>query len=172
MNLKTFNKGDIIFKQGDFAHGMYDIISGSVGIYVGFGTEHEVELTVLKAGDYLGEMGMIEIYPRSATAVALEDGTELREIGEAEFSDYFKAQPERLLAIMRQLSQRLRDRTADYEAACKVLDDLKDTHEDPGKRSPSLVEKVKKLLAFYDNVMNACGDAAYMSYFPNDRYFY
>ena len=68
MNLITFNRGNVIFRQGDFAHGMYDILSGSVGIYVGYGTEHEVELNVLKAGDYLGEMGMIEVYPRSATA--------------------------------------------------------------------------------------------------------
>ena len=172
MNLITFNRGNVIFRQGDFAHGMYDIISGSVGIYVGYGTEHEVELNVLKAGDYLGEMGMIEVYPRSATAVALEDGTELREIGDAEFNDYFKAQPERLLAIMRQLSQRLRDRTADYEAACKVLESMKETHGDPDKRSPSLAEKVKRLLTFYDNVMGAYGDAAYMSYYPSDRFFY
>ena len=172
MNLITFNRGNVIFKQGDFAHGMYDILSGSVGVYVGYGTEHEVQLTTLKAGDFLGEMGMIEAYPRSATAVALEDGTELREIDEAEFADYFKAQPERLLAIMRQLSQRLRDRTADYESACKVLEGMKETHGDPDKRSPSLVEKVKRLLTFYDNVMSAYGDAAYMSYFPSDGFFY
>ena len=51
MNLITFNRGNVIFRQGDFSHGMYDILSGSVGIYVGYGTEHEVELNVLKAGD-------------------------------------------------------------------------------------------------------------------------
>ena len=37
MNIKTFNKGEIIFRQGDFAREMFDIVSGSVGVYVGHG---------------------------------------------------------------------------------------------------------------------------------------
>ena len=172
MNTLVFKKGDVIFRQGDFSSVMYDIAKGKVGVFADYETERVHQLAELKAGDFLGEMGMIEVYPRSATAVALEDGTELREIGDAEFNDYFKAQPERLLAIMRQLSQRLRDRTADYEAACKVLESMKETHGDPDKRSPSLAEKVKRLLTFYDNVMGAYGDAAYMSYYPSDRFFY
>ena len=172
MNLLTFNQGNVIFKQGDMSDGMFDILSGTVGIYVNYGTENETQLTVLKAGDTLGEMGMIEVYPRSATAVAMEDGTQLREIGEAEFSEYFKSQPERLLAIMRQLSQRLRDRTEDYESARKVLEGLKATQGEPEKRSESLLAKAKKLLSFYDSVMAAYGESAYMAYFPNDRYLY
>ena len=171
MNIRTFNKDDVIFRQGDIANGMYDILSGSVGVYVGFGTEHETQLTVLKAGDFLGEMGMIEVYPRSATAVAMEDGTELREIGGKEFSDYFKTQPERLLEIMRQLSRRLRERTEDYEAACKVLEGMKETQAAPEKRSTTLLDKVKRLLSFYDSVMGSM-DLDYSTYFPSDRFFY
>ena len=149
----SFRKGEIIFRQGDFAAVMFDILSGSVGVYVGFGQENETQLTVLKAGDFLGEMGLIESYPRSATAVALEDGTELREIGEHEFSDYFQKQPERLLVIMRQLSERLLDRTADYEAACRVLEGLEATRDKPEKRSKSLLDKARELIAFYDEAM-------------------
>ena len=100
----TFNKGDVIFRQGDAANSMFDILSGSVGVYMGYGTEHETQVTVLNAGDFLGEMGLIECYPRSATAVAMEDGTALQEIGEKEFSEYFNSRPMRLLTIMQQLS--------------------------------------------------------------------
>lgn len=167
---KTFNKGEIIFKQGDYASNMFDILSGSVGIYVGYGTEGETQLTVLKAGEFLGEMGMIEAYPRSATAIALEDGTNLAEIGEKEFSEYFQSEPERLLAIMRQLSQRLRDRTEDYEAACKVLESLKDTSDNPSNRSDSLLQRANALIKFYDSVMAAFGDVSYATYFPSDRF--
>ena len=155
MTTRTFDKDSVIFRQGDFSQDMYDIISGSVGIYTDYGKENENRLTVLQAGDFLGEMGLIETDPRSATAVAMEDGTSLQVIGAEEFSDYFKTRTDRLLAIMRQLSRRLRDLTEDYEAACKVRDALKETSGKTEKRSASLLEKVKKYLAFYDNVMNA-----------------
>ena len=155
MTTRTFDKDSVIFRQGDFSHDMYDIISGSVGIYTDYGRENENRITVLHAGDFLGEMGLIEIYPRSATAVAMEDGTTLQVIGEKEFSDYFKTRSDRLLAIMRQLSHRLRDLTEDYEAACKVRDALKETSGEKEKRSASLLEKARKYLGFYDNVMNA-----------------
>lgn len=172
MSTVTFNKDEIVFHQGDFAEGMFDIIAGSIGVFVGYGTDNEKQLTVLKSGDFLGEMGLIENYPRSATAVALEDGTKLQEIGYREFSEYFRTRPERLLAIMRQLSQRLRERTDDYESACKVLADLKATHNEPEKRSENLLQKVKGLLALYDSVMSSFDSAAYMSYFPSDKYLY
>lgn len=166
MKTLSFNKGDVIFKQGDYAKYMYDIVSGCVGVYVGYGTDNETQLTTLKAGEFLGEMGLIEAYPRSATAVAMEDGTELREIGEPEFDEYFKTQPERLLAIMRQLSERLRDRTADYEGACLVLKGLKETQNEPKKRSSSLLERARALIAMYEDAMKL-----YNGVYPEDIYY-
>ncbi len=158
MNSKTFDKGAVIFRQGDFAESMFDIISGSVGVYVNYGTEYETQLTVLKAGDFLGEIGMIEYFPRSATAVAMEDGTELREIGESEFDKYFNTQPDRLLAIMRQFSRRLRELTADYESACDILEELKKENGKPEEK------KVNRFLAFYNSVMTSLKDSDFMSY--------
>ena len=153
MNMLSFNKNEVVFRQGEYAVCMYDIVSGSVGIYVGYGTENENRLTTLKAGEFFGEMGLLEAYPRGATAIAMEDGTKLREIGESEFDEYFKVQPERLLAIMCQLSERLRDRTADYEGACLVLKGLKETQSEPKKRSPSLLERARALIKMYDDAM-------------------
>ncbi len=169
MKMLSFNKGEIIFKQGDYSSVMYDIVAGTVGVYVNYGEENETRLTVLDAGKFLGEMGMIEVYPRSATAVAMEDGTELREIGEKEFGDFFSSQPERLLEIMRQNSERLRARTEDFEVACLALKGPKETEAEPEKRSKSLLEKAKKLIDFYNNVMAATGDNPNLSqigYFP------
>ena len=169
----TFNKGDIIFKQGDFAACMYDIVSGSVGVYVGHGTETETQLTVLTKGDFLGEMGLIEVYPRSATAVALEDGTVLQEIDAEAFGEFFKTQPDRLLAIMRQLSNRLRDRTADYEGACQVLDGLKATQKEPAQRSISLLDRARQFIEFYNSMAPFAAQDADMSlgyYFPYNHH--
>ena len=151
--MKTYSKGEIIFKKGDLCHSMFDIISGSVGVYVGYGTEHEKRLAVLEAGNFVGEMGLIDVYPRSADAVALEDGTMLEEISDKEFSSYFEDRPERILNIMRQLSSRLRATTKDYEDACRILEELKETQDKPGKRSKSFMSEVKALMDYYNETM-------------------
>ena len=153
MKVKTFQKGEVIFKQGDYEEVFFHILSGSVGIYIAYGTENEKQINVLHEGDFLGEMGMIEACPRSATAVAMEDDVGLEEIDAAEFSEYFKTHTGDLLRIMRQMSQRLRDRTEDYEAACRALEELQQTRGTPKKRSRSLLEKIKGMIAYYDTAM-------------------
>ena len=36
MSTKTYSKGEVIFRQGDFASEMYDILAGSIGIYTDY----------------------------------------------------------------------------------------------------------------------------------------
>ena len=43
----TYSKGDIIFRQGDIATVMYDIISGKVGIFSGYQSEQEEKIAEL-----------------------------------------------------------------------------------------------------------------------------
>lgn len=121
MKTLTFAPGDVIFWQGDFSASMFDIISGKVGIYIGYETDQEKLLAELGKEDTLGEMGMIEAYPRSATAVALEPETVLVEIGEDELNDYFKNKPDKLLCIMKQLSRRIRETNSKYYDACRAI---------------------------------------------------
>lgn len=169
--MKSFKRNEIIFKEGDLAGSMFDITAGSVGIYVAYGTENENRLAVLEAGHFLGEMGLIEYYPRSATAVALEDGTTLMEIGEKEFAAYFSEQPERLLEIMRQLSARVRSQTKDYEAACRILESLRQTRGEPAKRSKKLQGEIKELLNSYNDTMNMvnryAGGTMFFPFYPD-----
>ena len=82
MRIKSFNKGEVIFREGEYSASMYQINSGTVGIFSAYQTEDEKELTKLGSEAFFGEMGIVECYPRSATAVALEDGTEVTEITE------------------------------------------------------------------------------------------
>ena len=118
----TFGKDQVIFREGDNATTMYDILSGKVGIYKNYGAENEQQIIVMEAGQVFGEMGMIEYYPRSATAVALED-TVVEELGESELRDYFKNKPEKLLQLMKVLSQRVRETTQKYMDVCRIVND-------------------------------------------------
>ena len=169
--MKSFNKGEIIFRQGDPADSMFDITAGSVGVYVSYGTENENRLAVLTAGQLVGEMGLIEACPRSATVVALEEGTELEEIGTKEFLAYFNDCPERLLEIMRQLSARVRSQTRDYKAACRILESLRQTRDEPAKRSKTLQSEVKALLDSYNDTMNLvneyAGGSMFFPFYPD-----
>ncbi len=151
MKITTYRKGEIIFRKGDYAPVMYDILNGSVGIFSEYGSEKENRIASLGAGQLLGEMGVIEAYPRSADAVAMEDGTELREIDEKEFSDYFSDQPERVLLIMRQLSQRLRRQTDEYRKALDTLSEMKGST--PDGRSKRSKARILEFLEFYGEVM-------------------
>ena len=93
---KIYEKGEFIFKQGEYASCMYDICQGKVGIIANYGEDGEKTLTELGEGASFGEMGMLEAYPRSATAVALEDGTEARAITTETFSPSFQNNSEKV----------------------------------------------------------------------------
>ena len=144
----TYAKGDIIFRQGDNATVMYDVVSGKVGIFSNYQTEQEEKIAEIEAGQVFGEMGMIEIYPRSATAVALEDGVVLSEIGEADLEGYFKGKPDKLLQLMRQLSARIRETTKKYVDVCSTVSRSRQA-EEREEQQPELQREMDRYAEFY-----------------------
>ena len=152
MNTKTYRKGEIIFHQGDAAETMYDIRWGSVGIYLGYGTNEEKKLTELTGNDTFGEMGLIDHAPRSATAVALEDQTQLEEIRESDLGRLFSEKPAKVLVIMQQLSGRLRKLTRDYMDACKTAAGMVKLEDKPEEVSKEVKEEVKAKTEHYAQI--------------------
>lgn len=151
MNNKSFKQGEIIFRQGEFAATMYDIVNGKVGIVANYGTEEEKQLAVLGEQEIFGEMGLIECYPRSATAVALEDGTAIEEISAEEFSDYFKDKPAKVFLVMKQMSQRLRETTENYTEACRTIYEAVEAEKAGRKWNRWLDEHLKFFYEVYRN---------------------
>ena len=145
----SFKKNEVIFKEGDMANCMYDIHFGSVGIFAGYGTENEKKLTELKADDFFGEMGMIECYPRSATAVALEDGTRVEVITTENFGTYFQEKPAKVLQIMQHMSQRIRGLTKDYLEACKAINETVENENISEEKRGKLKSVLKTLFDAY-----------------------
>lgn len=141
-----FEKGSVIFKEGEWKISMYDIISGKVGIYANYGDENETLLTELTAGRYFGEMAVIDAMPRSATAVALED-TETLVIKSGEFDEYLTENPDKVIDIFQSLCTRLRELSKDYIDACTTITEYVQGEED--KKSGKFVGKIKKFLSFY-----------------------
>ena len=146
-NITVYGEGEIIFKQGDPSLHMYVIRVGSVGIYTDYGTDHEQQLTILNRGGFFGEMGMIESNTRSATAVALEKDTLVSVITVGDFATYFKEEPEKLLAVMRNMSQRIRGLTQDYLDVCRTALEMTEAEETGKEKSGWLKQNIKKIFA-------------------------
>src|SRR5262245_23018432 len=68
---QSFEIGETIFHQGSIGSALYIIVSGRVRIYTlsASGQEHTVAL--FRAGDFFGEMALLDGQPRSASAKAM-----------------------------------------------------------------------------------------------------
>ena len=73
---RTFKKKDVIYREGDFGSYVYKINQGKVKTYHINEDGKEFIHDLLKEGDFIGEMAMIQDLPRTEFAEALEE-TEL-----------------------------------------------------------------------------------------------
>ncbi|MGD8984088.1 MAG: cyclic nucleotide-binding domain-containing protein [Desulfobacteraceae bacterium] len=69
MKQRDYNAGDIILKEGDPSDVVYKIVSGDVEVFKEQNGQ-KIVLGVMKAGEFLGEMGVVDDEPRSASARA------------------------------------------------------------------------------------------------------
>lgn len=125
----TYKKGEVIFTQGDPADCMYDIQAGSVGIFIDYNTKQEKQLTTLNEKNIFGEMGLIEGRPRSATAVAMQDNTQLQIVTQENFAEYFRRQPAKVVRIMQGMGKRIRGLTEAYLEACSAITEASEKAE-------------------------------------------
>lgn len=146
MNHVTFEKGEVIFREGSYGETMFEITGGKVGIYAGYGTDGERMLATLGVGETFGEMGLIEFWPRSATAVALEGDTAADELDADELKAYLQTQPEKTLSIMRQLSARLRETDERYQEACNTVYEAIEAEAMGKRRSKSLRSRLSSMV--------------------------
>jgi hypothetical protein len=97
--------GKYLFREGEAGSEMYIVESGSIAILrAARGNE---PLAVLEAGDFLGEMAVLEDQPRFASAVAKTDCRLLR-IERAAFAELLRQNVEIAVRIMRKLALRQR----------------------------------------------------------------
>ena len=106
---QRYRKSEVIFEQGSTGSEMYLIHSGRVLLSVGRNEGEQTPLVVLNPGDFFGEMALVDDSPRSTTASAVEDDTELIVIDRARFLFMVRQQPEFALSLMHTLCQRLRE---------------------------------------------------------------
>ena len=130
----SLKKGDVIMREGDMEMLMYDIIIGSVGVYVNYGMDDEKLLLTLSDGEYFGEMELINVRARVATVVAMEN-TECMVIDRELFGEYIRNYPEKCLAIMQSLSDKLRHTNQAYREMVRIAREAAADDTDDEKKS-------------------------------------
>ena len=122
---KTFKKGGIIYRQGDYLPAMYDVLWGQVALYVDYKQPTQRLLTEVEADGFFGVVGFLESRPQNATAVALEK-TMCSIITHENFGRYFQERPAKIMSIMQYMSKRMRVLTRGYLEASQALEEYAD----------------------------------------------
>ena len=150
MEQRHYRKGECIFHQGDPSSCMYQIENGTVGIFLNYGKDNQTQLTQLGAGQFLGEMGLLDTAPRSAAAISLSDDTALLVIDEASFSQYLSREPDKVRALLQQMSTRLRRISRDCADACRTVSDVVEAEKLGQQKDPALKNRIAKTLAGFE----------------------
>lgn len=110
LHFKTFKKGELIFKVGDHANCAYIIESGVLGVYP---NSNKDEVTaILKKGELIGEMGILDKSNRSTSAYA-ETDLVLMIIDKEQISDRLQNSDPIIRGVMEVLLRRIRSLLGD-----------------------------------------------------------
>lgn len=120
--LVTHPAGAYVFREGEGGEEMYILEEGQVEIVKRYGPE-EKRLALLEAGDFFGEMSMLESRPRSASARVVADARVLA-VDPSTFDQMLREYPEVAVRMLRALGQRLRRYEDEAVAANRLAQEV------------------------------------------------
>lgn len=156
-HITRYNQGEMIFNKGDIGDCMYEVLDGMVGIYLNYKKPDEKLLAVRKPGEFFGEIALIEIVPRTAAAVAMEDETSLRIVGVKGVTPYLRKYPDVMEKILGTMSERIKQGRTLYLETCGVLARYKRAVEAGEKPDKELEAQIEKCLKAFDKYQNKFG---------------
>jgi len=104
---RTYEKGAIVFSQGDEADALYGIASGRVRVSASSADGREIFLNILEPGDTFGEIAVIDGLLRTATVTAL-DATVLILLQRSPFLRLLAEEPQLATHLLKLFCERLR----------------------------------------------------------------
>ena len=106
----SLEKGEQLFDVGDPSDGCYTILEGVFKISIPLADGKETLLNIMGAGDVIGEIGLIDSQPRTASVTALKP-SELAFLPSRDFKHVADANPGIYLHMLQILSARVRTST-------------------------------------------------------------
>ncbi len=107
---RQFRKNTLVICEGDHSDSLYIILDGKVKVFLNDEDGREVTLNLQGAGEYFGELALLDEAPRSASVMTVEE-TRLAVIGKPAFDDCMEKNPKMALQVTRGLARRLRELT-------------------------------------------------------------
>lgn len=103
--VRDYNEGEMIYEAGEPANCMFHILSGEVSIRKG-----DAPGQTLGQGAYFGDISMFLEEPRTDSALASTDNTQLAIISRSNFQTIIKEHPAVAINILKEMALRLRTR--------------------------------------------------------------
>ena len=160
--LKSFEKDSIILSEQDAGSALFVMVTGKVKVarISNDDKNKEVILTLLNPSDFFGEMALLDGLARSATVTSIED-SQVFIIQRNDFLDLIQQHPEVSIALLQELTQRLRAAGMKIKALSlkdaegKVATVLLQLADDMGKIKQGVVEIEK--LPYQHELANMAG---------------
>lgn len=160
--LKSFEKDSIILSEQDAGSALFVMVTGKVKVarVSNDDKNKEVILTLLNPSDFFGEMALLDGLARSATVTSIED-SQVFIIQRNDFLDLIQQHPEVSIALLQELTQRLRAAGMKIKALSlkdaegKVATVLLQLADDMGKIKQGVVEIEK--LPYQHELANMAG---------------
>jgi CRP-like cAMP-binding protein len=112
---RRYRRGELVVEQGKKSNALFILLNGRARVLTADSRGREVILAVLEAGDYVGEMSLIDNQPHSAT-VRCDVQCDMLILGRAEFARCLPENSSLSYAIMRGLVTRLRSADRQIES--------------------------------------------------------
>ena len=123
LTTQTFEKGEVIFHEGDPGSHVYLIVSGSVEIYKSVGEQRQL-LNTIGSGEIFGEMGLVSSEPRFATVIAAEDSRLIMVHDKAFHQSLVNEKMPIIKPLIKQLVERLKSVELQSQDYLKRIDHL------------------------------------------------
>jgi CRP/FNR family cyclic AMP-dependent transcriptional regulator len=105
--IKSYKKNTIVINQDDETYSLYVILSGSVKVYISGEDGREAVLNHQSAGDYFGDLALIDKQPRVASVMTTEDSS-FMVINREDFLLCLSKNPEIAINLIKPMTSRMR----------------------------------------------------------------
>jgi CRP/FNR family transcriptional regulator, cyclic AMP receptor protein len=116
MQTRRYSKGSLLVRENEPGESLFIVLRGNVAVTRATSDGKESILSILKEGDFFGEMAVLDESPRSATIKALKE-TETAILSREDFLDLLRSNPHMSLLLVVALSARLRATNEAIQAA-------------------------------------------------------
>lgn len=103
----SFSPGGFVFRRGDPGDSIYIVAEGEVEIFLDDSLGERIVFETVKAGDFFGELSLLDGEPRSASAQALE-ATKALKVDRNDLALLFSRHPNAAMDVMAIIGRRLR----------------------------------------------------------------